>query len=501
MNFEIRFRGIAVRWFLNVFLILAIAVIVLAITFSAIYSSITIERVQMRVDEYAYDFSSLSSASVDTFEDAAMLLAANYPYKDKVEIHLLDARGNAFASTTGFQPENERMDDFQKALKSDDHTVLYSGKNKNRESVLCRTTVLYDREHHVLGGYQWIVSMRPVRRQIVLTILMILAFSILLLGFSAVTGIYFIKSVIQPIKDVSNTARKIAMGDFEAQLEPGKNDEIGELCDAINYMATELKQAETIKNDFISSVSHELRTPLTAIRGWGETAKMSVGFDEELVTRGLDVVLSETDRLSNLVEELLDFSRMQNNRLVLNTQPIDVSVLLHAAVDMYTELARQQGIEISYTAPMASAIIMGDADRLKQVFINIIDNAVKYTEKGGLILVVQSKEEGCVRIQVKDTGVGIPAQDIDHVKEKFFKSNKTVRGSGIGLSVADEIIRQHQGLLFLESTEGIGTNVTIVLPLYDQTEEITETEETVPLAALSEEAEVETDTQKENQDG
>ena len=192
---------------------------------------------------------------------------------------------------------------------------------------------------------------------------------------------------------------------------------------------------------------------------------------------------------------------MQNNRLVLNTQPIDVSVLLHAAVDMYTELARQQGIEISYTAPMASAIIMGDADRLKQVFINIIDNAVKYTEKGGLILVVQSKEEGCVRIQVKDTGVGIPAQDIDHVKEKFFKSNKTVRGSGIGLSVADEIIRQHQGLLFLESTEGIGTNVTIVLPLYDQTEEITETEETVPLAALSEEAEVETDTQKENQDG
>ena len=114
---------------------------------------------------------------------------------------------------------------------------------------------------------------------------------------------------------------------------------------------------------------------------------------------------------------------------------------------------------------------MGDPDRLKQVFINVIDNAVKYTEKGGLVLVVQTREEGCVQIVVKDTGVGIPAADIDHVKEKFFKSNKTVRGSGIGLAVADEIIKQHDGLLFVESTEGVGTTVTIVLPIYEPSED------------------------------
>jgi signal transduction histidine kinase len=198
---------------------------------------------------------------------------------------------------------------------------------------------------------------------------------------------------------------------------------------------------------------------------------MSIGFDEELVTRGLDVVLSEADRLSSLVEELLDFSRMQNGKLALNIRPDDVSVLLDSAVDMYTELARQQGVEISYNAPMTPSVVMGDRDRLKQVFINIIDNAVKYTEKGGLVLVQQLMEEGCVQIIVKDTGVGIPAADLDHVKEKFFKSNKTVRGSGIGLAVADEIIKQHQGLLFLESTEGVGTTVTIVLPLCELPEE------------------------------
>ena len=233
-----------------------------------------------------------------------------------------------------------------------------------------------------------------------------------------------------------------------------------------------------MKNDFISSVSHELRTPLTAIRGWGETAKMSLGTDEELVARGLDVVLGEAERLSNLVEDLLDISRMQSGRMTVNNvQPVDVAYLLSAVSDMYTELATKQGIELFYTPPVQAAIVMADTDRLKQLFINVIDNAVKYTEKGGLVLVAQTQEEGCVRIVVKDTGVGIPAEDIDKVKEKFFKSNKTVRGSGIGLAVADEIIKQHQGLLFIESTEGVGTTVTIVLPIYEAPEEVAPVEE------------------------
>ena len=287
------------------------------------------------------------------------------------------------------------------------------------------------------------------------------------MAFCAFSGLFFIKSIVRPIRDVSNMARKIAMGDFESRININKNDEIGELCDTINYMASELSQAQNLKNDFISSVSHELRTPLTAIRGWGETAKMSLGTDEELVRRGLDVVLNEADRLSGLVEELLDFSRIESGRLSVVSQPLNISQLLSESADMYTELARQQGIELIFTRPSEELQVMGDADRLKQVFINIIDNAVKYTEKGGLVLVTQTGEEGCVRIVVKDTGVGIPAEDVEHVKEKFYKANKVVRGSGIGLAVADEIIKQHHGLLFIESTEGVGTTATIVLPLYE----------------------------------
>ena len=206
---------------------------------------------------------------------------------------------------------------------------------------------------------------------------------------------------------------------------------------------------------------------------------MSVGTDDELVNRGLDVVLSEADRLSGLVEELLDFSRMQTGRLTVVAQPFNISKLLEASASMYAELSKKQGIELIFTPTAENIEVMGDINRIKQVFINIIDNAVKYTESGGQVLISQIKEEACVRIEVTDTGVGIPAQDLDRVKEKFYKANKTVRGSGIGLAVADEIIKQHKGLLFIESTEGVGTKATIVLPIFEseeKTEEIKEIE-------------------------
>jgi signal transduction histidine kinase len=279
---------------------------------------------------------------------------------------------------------------------------------------------------------------------------------------------YFVTSIVHPIRDASNMARKIAMGDFNSRIEIKENNEIGELCDSINYMASELQQAENMKNDFISSVSHELRTPLTAIRGWAETAKMSIGYDEETVNKGLDVVLKESERLHGLVEELLDFSRMQSGHLAVTVAEFDLSSMLEEAADMYRELAKKQNVELIYVPARREIKCMGDANRIKQVFINVIDNALKYNQPGGQILIEQNLQDNCVQVSVSDTGVGIATQDLDRVKEKFYKANKTVRGSGIGLAVADEIIKQMNGLLFIESTENVGTKVTIVLPLYEE---------------------------------
>lgn len=500
MKINLHFKSIAMRWLFKVYFIIVAAVAIIAVIVSTLFTSLIFSSVQSQATDYSKSFEVLSSANQENFYDIAISLSDDFEHKNKIEVQVVDNGGRVIISTTGFQSLDEVTTDYSRAVTFDGF-ALYRGKNRGGERIMAGTKIVYGADGQPLGAYRWVTSLKAAYKKINVTILLVSTTSIVVLGLCALSGLFFLREMVSKLRDMGNTARKIAGGDFKAKIEISTNDEIGELSETINYMASELQTAETMKNDFISSVSHELRTPLTAIRGWGETVKMSIGIDEQLVSRGLDVILGEADRLSGLVEDLLDFSRMQSGRMIVNNVvATDVSNLLSAVADMYTELAVKQGIELSYTPPVQSSIVMCDADRLKQVFINVIDNAVKYTEKGGLVLVAQTQEEGCVRIVIKDTGVGIPAEDLDRVKEKFFKSNKTIRGSGIGLAVADEIIKQHKGLLFVESTEGVGTTVTIVLPLYEEPEEQVVVEEIIePIKSeqLSLEQNLETDKQGE----
>ncbi len=499
-EFQFHFKSIAMRWFFKVYLIIAIAVITIAVILAMLFSNLIFNSVQSQATDYAQGFNNLLASNVENFYDNAILLSDNFEHKNKIEVQVINREGEIVISTTGFKPSDIVTSEYEQAKKEAGGFWVERSENSGGGNIMAGTQVIYDSKGESIGAYRWVTSLKAAYAKINITMVLIIVISLAVLGLCALSGLFFIRAMIARLRDMGNITRKIAGGDFKVRIEDENNDEIGELCENINHMASELETAETMKNDFISSVSHELRTPLTAIRGWGETAKMSLGTDEELVARGLDVVLSEADRLSGLVEDLLDFSRMQSGRMIVNNVlPIDVSHLLCNVSDMYTELAIKQGIELSYTPPVQSSIVMADADRLKQVFINVIDNAVKYTEKGGLVLVTQTGEEGCVRIVVKDTGVGIPAEDIDHVKEKFFKSNKTVRGSGIGLAVADEIIKQHGGLLLIESTEGVGTTVTIVLPLYEEPEKTLAEEIQEPVDDQPKEISEEENTQTTNQ--
>ncbi len=476
MEVEIRFNSITRRWIKNVYLPVVLIVAILATVVCVIVRNTYLNNVRDSAEEYAKSFSQLSAMDSDFFPRAAKEYCEQFEAKEKIEIMVLDSNGEVIVSTSGFERRDLSMPDYTRAKASATGSANWMGKSSAGEQILAGTYILEDFGSGSNGAVRYVVSLRVCNRRIIETSVLICLVAIFILAFSAISGLFFVKSIIRPVREVSAAARKIAAGDYKEELKAQYTDEIGELCDSINYMQSELRNAENLKNDFISSVSHELRTPLTAIRGWAETAKMSMDGDPALVERGLDVVLSEADRLSGLVEELLDFSRIQSGRFTLNVRPFDVSEILRLASDMYVELAAKRNIEVSYTVPKGEILVNGDPDRLKQVFINIIDNAVKYTEDKGQVLIQQVEEEGCVRITVKDTGVGISAQDIDRVKEKFYKANNSVRGSGIGLAVADEIVKQHQGLLFLESTEGVGTTVTVVLPIFippvEETEKI-----------------------------
>ena len=229
-------------------------------------------------------------------------------------------------------------------------------------------------------------------------------------------------------------------------------------------MADELSAAEAMKNDFISSVSHELRTPLTAIKGWAETMMLDDGSSHETMKKGIGVIVSETERLSQMVEELLDFSRMQNGHFTLHCENMDILAELGDAVLIYGDKARRENIKIIYSEPEMLPIVYGDKNRIRQVFVNIIDNAVKYSSPGDTVTIEAEESEESVRIIVADTGCGIKESDLSKVKTKFFKANHTRRGSGIGLAVADEIVSMHGGSLDIKSREGIGTTVTITIP-------------------------------------
>lgn len=470
-GFKIKKQGITKRWLLNVISVIAIVIIVVLVFLGIFIQTYYYQRAKSSANELCQGFSLLATVPKENFNSAARQYIENFENKDKIEVQIIDSSGKAIITSNGFEPTDYPMQDYELAKSSKSGTASWSGNSVSGEPIMAQTTIFGDYGNGSNGAIRWVISLHGVKNYVTFLILICILIGIGVILLASLSGIYFIKSIVQPVREVSNVARKIAMGDFKSRIETKeKEDEIGELCDAINYMASELSQAETMKNSFISSVSHELRTPLTAIRGWGETAKMSVGFDNELVVKGLDVILNESARLSGLVEDLLDFSRMQSGRLSVNKRIFDMAPILKSAVDMYVEIAKKAEITLDFVCPKTLHKVMGDPDRLKQVVINVLDNAVKYSDKGGQILVEAGEEDNCINIKVADTGVGIPEQDIDHVKEKFFKSNTTVRGSGIGLAVADEIIKQHNGLLFLESKEGVGTTVTAVLPFASEAE-------------------------------
>jgi signal transduction histidine kinase len=295
--------------------------------------------------------------------------------------------------------------------------------------------------------------------------LVLITAGILVFFIVGISNFYFIQSIVDPVKQIAEISKQIALGDFDIKIEKSLDDEIGDLCDAINYMAGELRDSEKMKNDFISSISHELRTPLTAIKGWAETIRMSDDPASDVNKKGIHIIIDESERLCGIVEELLDFSSIQNGRISMMMDKMDLLAELSEAVYIFKNKAADQNKEINYTEPSMLSPIMGDKNRIRQVFINILDNSIKYTPEGGTITINTEKTDDRVVVEVRDNGEGISSVHLPKVKQKFYKANQTQVGAGIGLAISDEIISMHGGTLEILSEEGVGTTVIISLPL------------------------------------
>lgn len=467
-------EGITLRWLINIIGVITIFFILVFVVASfsiknQYYSNVeSILNSGVSTTAVSY-FSSNLDAGL-TLEQSAAEFIDSYTYKEKTTTWIIDNEGEVVVSSSGFAIEKQDMPDFNSALASENLKGRFIGKLDSGEKVMAVCRIITNSSGDAVGAVRVLSSLEQVDAQ-VRSIIFILFFCLLLVfGIILFSNLFFIRSIIIPVQEIEETTKKISQGDYSVRIEKKYNDEIGNLCDSINSMAEEISTTDKMKNDFISTISHELRTPLTSIKGWGET--LTLGADEsvdELTRKGLEVIVKEAGRLEGFVEELLDFSRLQSGRMNLRLAKTDIFAELDETVFTFRERAMREGIEVKYSIPEVPAAANADANRLKQVFMNILDNALKYSRAPSKIFVKAefAKLDGkdFVKIAIADQGCGISKEDLPHVKDKFYKANVSVKGSGIGLAVTNEIVNLHGGRLEIDSKEGKGTLVTIYLPI------------------------------------
>lgn len=318
--------------------------------------------------------------------------------------------------------------------------------------------------NETIGIVRIIFSLKEVHKVIDSFSVLFLFISIIVIVLGIIMSLIIAKDIVSPIKKITDVAREMAKGNLNIRSDVTDNIEIAQLSKTLNYMGCEVEKREKLKNEFISSVSHELRTPLTSIKGWAITLKYDCS-DMDTVALGLDIIEKESDRLTEMVEELLDFSKLINGVISLNIKEHDVKSFIEYIENYMRPRAEREGKEFSITIDKNVGKGYFDENRLKQVLSNIIDNAFKFTEENGKISLNTKVEEEYLVFRVKDNGSGISSKDLPRVKDKFYKGKNSKSRNGIGLSICDEIVTLHRGILEIISKENEGTEIIIKIPL------------------------------------
>ena len=466
-NNKIEITGLRQRWLVSSLSPIFVVALLIAGTFCVVmanyYYNMMLDGLKTRAAHASEYFSSNAVTNFREFYQSASSFASEFSERDIMELQFINSSGKIMASsyglTAGMAPGTPDIINAFQTKKIEPFRGVDPHTGEHIMSV-CAPLLLDDQ---IVGAMRYVTSMSAVTRELLITVGVALGLLIVGVGMVYVSNMVFINNVVEPVAEVTETAKRIAGGSYGTQMENHYRDEIGQLIDAINNMSAQISKSEKVKSEFISSVSHELRTPLTAINGWGET--LLEDDDPQQLRRGVGIILKESRRLTNMVEELLDFSKMQDGRFTLNIEPVDIQAEFEDTIYTYMELFKQDNIELHYEgSDELFPPIPSDPERLKQVFCNVLDNAAKHGGGGRRIDAAVTAGAGNIVIKVRDYGPGIPEAELPFVKQKFYKGSSKARGSGIGLAVCDEIIRLHEGTFSIGNAEGGGCLVTITLP-------------------------------------
>ena len=468
---SLRIRGLRQRWLISAVLPIVLLVMLVVAVFTIVsaqyyYNSMLSgleNRARIAVDTFSgygvksySEYYRLASYSVETFEE-----------KDVLELQFINTNGrvqvSSYGLTAGTLPGTS---DIETAIAGEMDSFRGRDPQTGENILSVSSPLLFNAR--VVGVLRYVTSLRAVQHQILVNFAAATVLALLIVALTVLSNAIFINNVVEPVAVVSDAARRISGGSYGIRIDNHYRDELGELVDNINDMSLKISQAEQIQQEFVSSVSHELRTPLTAINGWAETLGVDPLSNPEQTRRGLAIIEKESRRLTSMVEELLDFTKMQDGRFTLRVDTVDLVCELEDTIYTYRELFRQEGIEVNYDPGEEEyPTVAADGERMKQVFSNVLDNARKHGGAGARIDVSAAVENGSIVIRVRDYGPGIPPEELPFVKQKFYKGSSKARGSGIGLAVCDEIVKLHGGVFEVANADdgATGAVVTITIPV------------------------------------
>ena len=410
-------------------------------------------------------FADYLNQSYNEYYQSCITYAQTFEDKDVIELQFINAQGRIVASSYGkWAGQSPTTSDISDAIHSGQIEDFRGPNPQTGERILAVSSPMVYSNGETIGVLRYVTSTRVMDMQIVQIAIIALTALLIVMAVVLVSSNYYIRSILIPVSEIVEKAKKISGGTYGIQIEKHYDDEIGELADAINEMSMQINQNAKMQTEFISSLSHELRTPLTAITGWSETILSGGGMDEG-TRRGVKIIHKETERLTEMVLDLLDFTRIQDGRMTLNMEIADIRAEFEDTVFMYGSRLSQDGIALDYLENDEDIPeISCDPKRMRQVFLNILDNAAKHGGEGKRIEASMHFEEDNVVVRIRDFGSGIPEDELPLVKKKFYKGSSKARGTGIGLAVCDEIVQMHGGQLQLENAPEGGTLVTVRIP-------------------------------------
>jgi signal transduction histidine kinase len=423
-----------------------------------------VERILVNQAETSATFFNRYADAGDIYKKSNYIFE-NLDIDEAALIEVVDMQGRVVIDSTGSSTEDViNTFDVTQALRG--QSEVWRGRSDLNEPIVAVSAPIYDGTS-VVGALRYVSSLAPTYQVLGQFFAMLFLFGFGIIAVAFLYGRAMAQRILEPVQELVRVTEEVAQGNYKVTAIKYHNDEIGQLVDAVNIMTKEITRADQAKSEFISSISHELRTPLAAIKGWAETMQ-DMKDDIEVVEEGLSIVSKETDRLIILVNDLLDFSRLQAHRIELKKEEFSISDLLENIIGQFTVRCQQEHIKMTLLTDNQENWVFADYNRLKQVLINIVDNAMKFTvgRPEAEIRISSQVLDDQIIVIIEDNGSGISPEDLQRVKEKFYKGSSNKSGTGLGLSIASEIMELHGGKMLIDSTMNVGTKVVLVMPFF-----------------------------------